>query len=92
MGKKKGGAAMPSDVLWDTSSSDEGILEPRIRPTIAGGGKPDKEGGVLVIPAKATVGENPIIDISRASSLGIFVPRDCESRSKIAVPSRHPRP
>ncbi len=30
--------------------------------------------------------------ITRVSSLGIFVPRDWESRSKIAVPSRHPRP
>jgi hypothetical protein len=30
--------------------------------------------------------------ISRASFLGIFVPRDWESRSKIAVQSRHPRP
>ncbi len=32
------------------------------------------------------------ITITRVSSLGIFVPRDWESRSKIAVPSRHPRP
>ncbi len=30
--------------------------------------------------------------ISRVSSLGIFVPRDWESWSKIAVPSRHPCP
>ncbi len=29
---------------------------------------------------------------SRVLSLGIFVPRDWESRSKIAVPSRHPCP
>ena len=60
--KKKGGAAMPSDVFEDTSSSEEGILEP-CSPTIAGGGKPDTEGGALVIPAKAMVRKNTIIDI-----------------------------
>ena len=49
----------------DTSSTESAMLEPD-SPKIAGGEKPDKKEGALVIPANATVGENPIIDI-RAS-------------------------
>ena len=68
--EKKGGAAMPSDVPEDTLpedtfSTESTMLEPD-SPKIAGGEKPDKEEGALFIPANATVGENPIIDI-RAS-------------------------
>ena len=58
---------MSSDVLEDTSpedtsSKESAMLEPD-SPKIAGGEKPDKEEGALVIPAKSTVGENTIIDI-----------------------------
>ena len=56
---------MPSDVPEDTSSTESAMLE-LDSPEIAGGEKADKEEGALVIPAKATVGENPITDI-RAS-------------------------
>ena len=62
------GAAMssivPKDDLWpeDTSSSESATLVPT-SPKIAGRKKPDKEEGALVIPAKAMVGENPIIDV-----------------------------
>jgi hypothetical protein len=63
------GAAMSSKVpkndlsFGDTSSSESATLVP-YSPKIAGRKKPDKEeGGELVIPAKATVGENPIIDV-----------------------------
>ena len=59
MGKKKGGADMPSDVSEDTSPTEIAVLEPD-SPKNASKGKPDKEGGALVIPAKATVGENTI--------------------------------
>ena len=52
---------MPSDVSEDTSPTESTMLE-LDSPKIAGGGKPDKEGGALVIPAKAAVGENKIID------------------------------
>ena len=55
----RGGAAMPED----TSPTESVMLEPD-SPKIASGGKPDKEEGELVIPAKATVGENTIIDIN----------------------------
>ena len=55
---------VPKDDLWpeDTSSSESAILEPW-SPTISGREKQDKEEGALVIPAKAMVGENTIIDI-----------------------------
>ena len=58
---------MPSNVPEDTSpedtsSTDCAMLEPD-SPKISGRGKPDKEEGALVIPAKATVGENTIINI-----------------------------
>ena len=47
----------------DTSSSESATLEPW-SPKIVGREKTDKEeGALLVIPAKATVEENPIIDI-----------------------------
>ena len=46
----------------DTSSSESATLEP-FCPKIDGVEKPDKEEGALFIPAKATVGENPIIDV-----------------------------
>ena len=53
--------------LGDASSSGSAMLELEPwSPKIAGGEKADKEEGASVIPAKATVGENPIIDI-RAS-------------------------
>ena len=50
---------MSSDVPEETSpedksSTESAILEPW-SPTIVGIGKPDKEEGALVIPAKATV-------------------------------------
>ncbi len=61
---------MPSDVPEDTlpedTSSTESAMLESDSPTISGGEKPDKEEGALFIPAKATVGENPITDI-RAS-------------------------
>ena len=57
---------MPSDVPEDTSpeftSSTESAMLELDSPKISGGEKPDKEEGALVIPAKATVGENLIID------------------------------
>ena len=43
----------------DTSPTESAMLEPD-SPKNAGEGKPDKEGGALVIPEKATVGENTI--------------------------------
>ena len=58
-GEKRGGAAMHSDVSEDTSPTESAMLEPDSLKS-AGGGKPDKEGGALVIPAKTTVGENTI--------------------------------
>ena len=57
-GKKRGGAAMPED----TSPTESTMLEPD-SPKNASKGKPDEEGGALVIPAKATVGENTINQI-----------------------------
>ena len=54
-GKKRGGAAMPGN----TSPTESAMLEPD-SPKNAGKWKPDKEGGALFIPAKATVGENTI--------------------------------
>ena len=58
---------VPEDLLLPsfggTSSSDSAMLEPG-SPKIAGREKADKEeGAFLVIPAKAKVKENPIIDI-----------------------------
>ncbi len=64
-------ATMPSGVpkdtslpsFGDTSSSDSDMLEPDST-KITGGEKADKEEGtILVIPSKATVEENPIINI-----------------------------
>ncbi len=46
----------------DTSSSDSDMLEPDST-KISGGEKADKEEGALVIPAKATVEEKPVIDV-----------------------------
>ena len=57
--KKRRGAAMPSDVSEDTSPTESPVLEPD-SPINAGGENPDKQGGALVIPAKATVGEKMI--------------------------------
>ena len=53
LGKKKRGADISSDVVNDTPSSESSTLEPR-RPKMSGKGKPDNEGGALVIPAKTT--------------------------------------
>jgi hypothetical protein len=53
IGKKKGGADISSDVFYNISSSESATLEPWSS-KLAGVGKPDKEGGALVIPAKAT--------------------------------------
>jgi hypothetical protein len=55
---------VPKDDLWfgDTSSSESATLVPN-SPKIAGQKNPDKEEGALVIPRKATVGENLIIDV-----------------------------
>ena len=50
---------MPCDVSEDTSPTESAMLE-LDSPKNAGGGNPDKEGGVLVIPTKAMVGENMI--------------------------------
>ena len=50
---------MPSDVSDDTFPTESAILEPD-SPKNAGGGNPDKEGGALVIPAKAKVGKKKI--------------------------------
>ena len=66
------GAAMSSNVpkvlslpsFRDTFSSYSSMLEPD-SPKIAGGEKADKEEEDLVIPAKAKVGENLIIDVLR---------------------------
>ncbi len=44
MGKKRGGAAMPSDVLEDTSPTESAILE-LDSPKNARGDNPDKQGG-----------------------------------------------
>ena len=64
-GKEKGGSAMPSDVSENKSPTESAMLEPDSL-KIAGRGKPDEEGGELVIPAKATVGKNTIIDIKES--------------------------
>ena len=50
--KKRGGAAMPED----TSLTESAMLEPDNLKN-ASGDNPDKQGGSLVIPAKATMGE-----------------------------------
>ena len=47
---------------YTSSSSGSATLEPD-SPKIAGGEKADKEEGALVISAKATVEEKPIIDV-----------------------------
>jgi hypothetical protein len=55
---------VPEDTLPEgTSSTESAMLEPDIL-NITSGEKPDKEEGVSVVPGKATVGENPITDIS----------------------------
>ena len=46
----------------DTYSTESVMLEPD-SPKIAGREKPDKEEGALVIQAKATMGENTIINV-----------------------------
>ena len=63
-GMNRSGAAMPSDVSEDTSPTgrERAMLKPD-SPKNSNGRNPDKEGGTLVIPAKAMVGENMIIDI-----------------------------
>ena len=69
-GKKRGGAAIDKSLLSstkttktdaseDTSPKESAMLEPD-SPTNAGGGDPDKQGGTLVIPAKAKVGKKMI--------------------------------
>ena len=79
--KKGGGAAMPSstnitktDVSEDSSPTQNAMLEPE-SPTNAGGGDPDKQGGALVIPAKAKVGKKMInvtgVAISRGSTYNL---------------------
>ena len=50
---------MPSDVSEDTSPTERAMLE-LDSPKNSGKEKPDKEGGALVIPAKATVEEKMI--------------------------------
>ena len=48
-GKKRRGAAMPSDVSEDTSPTESAMLEPD-SPTNASEGDLDKQGWALVIP------------------------------------------
>ena len=89
MGKKKGGADMPSDVSEDTSSSERAILE-LWNPTIAGVGKPYKEGGALVIPAKAMVEKNTIIDhrLSRLRRVALNKPTKGKRRAEPGTAKR----
>ena len=50
---------MPSDVSEDKFPTESAMLEPD-SPKNAGGGSPDKEGGALVVSAKAKVGKKKI--------------------------------
>ena len=71
-GKKRGGAAMPSDVSEDTSPTESAMLE-LDSPKNASGGNPDKEGGALVIPAIAKVGEKMINETGVALKRGLTI-------------------
>ena len=57
-GKKRGGAAMPED----TSPTESAMLE-LDSPKNAGGDNPDKQGGALVLLAKAMVVEKKLIQL-----------------------------
>ena len=54
-----------TDVSEDTSPTESTMLEPD-SPKNSGRGNPDKQGGALVIPAKAAVGEMMINEIGVA--------------------------
>jgi hypothetical protein len=65
---------MSSDVLEDTSpedtSSEERAMLQLDSPKKSGRGKTDKKEGALVIPAKKTVKEKPVIDIKASIQRG----------------------
>ena len=78
-GKKRGGAAMPSvakntktHVSENASPTESAMLGPD-SPTNAGERDLDKQGGTLVIPAKAAVGEKMINETGVAVRRGLTI-------------------